>query len=439
MHALSLTRDETLRVLKAMGIDFPVDTKLSDNVLDKRLRDVLDASQDKHRLSLPSDLTSLPAWPLAAPGELDTSARSVFDAVKRGNLYEARKNIVKEMKTGRRDPPKLFVDPFVDLRQTIMGAGMMLDAGVRWWTLNDDEGQQCAITMRVVSVLEIDPYTPAIVVLYRPFDRSNGAACADWICRQSHANAPAVGFGFFGINATPLEQKVVHKLLKANAHLLPSDFAVQRHPDEEHFKLSVLLPVGPLDFDALAKLNEKQGCVLCGKKTTSRCSQCQSVSYCGIECQRADWKDHKHTCRTLKDSRWCAATFRRTLPGPGDQRGTIFNRFGGDPVTTLFHDPRYLAETPPPDVWGDKVFLVKMQVPLVAGPPGNMLLYDIKRSFHVYIIRADNPAVFAELYAEMTGPRGGHRGLKMYRWAKRTGDWQLEICVDREPNVEVKW
>ena len=46
------------------------------------------------------------------------------------------------------------------------------------------------------------------------------------------------------------------------------------------------------------------GCRLCGKgnsgdggKGLLRCSRCQVVRYCSVECQRADWKEHKKVCK----------------------------------------------------------------------------------------------------------------------------------------------
>ncbi len=130
-------------------------------------------------------------------------------------------------------------------------------------------------------MLEVDENTPAIVVLYRSFIPSDLMACAQWTLNQADSNPPSVGRSIINVTATPLEQKLLLKLLKVNAPLVPPDFTIERQRGEEHFSVSVLLPVGPLEFDALAKLNEKQGCSVCGKKTTSRCSQCQSASYCG--------------------------------------------------------------------------------------------------------------------------------------------------------------
>jgi len=41
-----------------------------------------------------------------------------------------------------------------------------------------------------------------------------------------------------------------------------------------------------------------ESCALCGKQGVGfkRCSRCKQASYCGAECQHADWKRHKKTC-----------------------------------------------------------------------------------------------------------------------------------------------
>lgn len=37
-------------------------------------------------------------------------------------------------------------------------------------------------------------------------------------------------------------------------------------------------------------------CYVCGQPGLAQCSRCHSVTYCGPECQRSDWKQHKGTC-----------------------------------------------------------------------------------------------------------------------------------------------
>ena len=42
-------------------------------------------------------------------------------------------------------------------------------------------------------------------------------------------------------------------------------------------------------------------CAHCSKQGVGlkRCSRCKQASYCGAECQNADWKRHKKTCAPL--------------------------------------------------------------------------------------------------------------------------------------------
>jgi hypothetical protein len=38
-------------------------------------------------------------------------------------------------------------------------------------------------------------------------------------------------------------------------------------------------------------------CPGCDRVASKSCTACRSVSYCSVECQRANWKEHKATCR----------------------------------------------------------------------------------------------------------------------------------------------
>ena len=44
----------------------------------------------------------------------------------------------------------------------------------------------------------------------------------------------------------------------------------------------------------------QMSCGVCGKEEGKRCAGCGTVAYCGKECQKAQWKDHKRTCRRKK-------------------------------------------------------------------------------------------------------------------------------------------
>lgn len=97
--------------------------------------------------------------------------------------------------------------------------------------------------------------------------------------------------------------------------------------------------------------------------------------------------------------------------------------------------------SPPQNVHGDRAFLIKLQHTHGLGE-GSFLVYDRKRSFTVYFMESKAPDVFRKFKAEIEGPRGGNYGggmYKMYRWAKRVGDWELSVCLDKVPQEEIKW
>lgn len=82
------------------------------------------------------------------------------------------------------------------------------------------------------------------------------------------------------IKASPLELKLLLKLLDINKQFLSPEYHPEKERFEERFQTSVIFPIAPLGFEALASLNSDPGCAVCGKKQVKRCSGCQSVSYC---------------------------------------------------------------------------------------------------------------------------------------------------------------
>lgn len=69
--AVDITRDEKLKLLHSMGIEFPPSTRLPDDAIEKRFRNALDATQSFERLidNLPFDPSSLPHWSQSTSGE----------------------------------------------------------------------------------------------------------------------------------------------------------------------------------------------------------------------------------------------------------------------------------------------------------------------------------------------------------------------------------
>lgn len=132
--------------------------------------------------------------------------------------------------------------------------------------------------LQVASVLQVDDKTSALVVVWCPFDGTTAAQSTPCLHQQA---AAAVGNLVVSPPVSLMEQKLLASILKGNAALVPKDFKVEIRSTEKQFHTSVLLPIGPLEYEALSKLNSNVGCAVCGKRAVNRCSQCQSASYCG--------------------------------------------------------------------------------------------------------------------------------------------------------------
>ena len=293
-----------------------------------------------------------------------------------------------------------------------------------------------------------------IVLLYQSVTRANITEGLQWLkeMQEMHGNSGYMA----NIKSTLLEQKLLLKLLAINGKLLSQTYKPKQASTEQKFKVSFLLPLGPLGYEDIAKLNNDAGCVLCGKKTISRCSRCQSVAYCGsgavrrnhflcgihralfVDCQKADWPAHKPVCRSLHGGTWRTARFVTVVPGTEGLYTAKWNKFSS-PADIVAAAPEALdPSTVPPNTHGSRPFLVKLQAPLATGF-ASIMVYDRQRSFQGYFMLDDNTEVYPEMLKEMQGPRGGHGGVKMYRWVKRSSDWELSVCMDKEPQTDIKW
>lgn len=101
-----------------------------------------------------------------------------------------------------------------------------------------------------------------------------------WV-QDTLAQSKAKRMPVLNITASPEEQKLLLAILNLNARRLSSNYSPQRRQTEASFVLSFLLPIAPIGQQDLGRLTNHTGCVVCGKKTTSKCSQCLSVEYCG--------------------------------------------------------------------------------------------------------------------------------------------------------------
>ena len=157
-------------------------------------------------------------------------------------------------------------------------------------------------------------------------------------------------------------------------------------------------------------------------------------------CQRADWPTHRANRRDLQAA--AGARFLATITSSPPFPSSLVSR-----RTRCMSPPSTdsTASTPVSQTrtCGNSTETVRRprrtSGATSSSSSSSKRIYDRKRSFDFYFLRKDIPAVFADFYAEMCGPHGGYGGLKMYRWAKRTGDWELKVCLDRAPTTDTRW
>ena len=71
---------------------------------------------------------------------------------------------------------------------------------------------------------------------------------------------------------------------------------------------------------ASMKYSAPEICSFCGKqepKKLRKCTRCGKAQYCGIECQKKHWKDHKKDCRK-QQNRNTDTTETQDSPEPGE-------------------------------------------------------------------------------------------------------------------------
>jgi len=216
------------------------------------------------------------------------------------------------------------------------------------------------------------------------------------------------------------------KLLELNATHLPQP---KQEPNASEPISSFLLPLGPLSMKDIGSLTKDVGCVICGKAGAAKCSGCQTVSYCGKECQRIDWKRHKPACRSLETGIWLTVTFSPIANAP-NRWTSVINR-----TDRSLDPPTVKPGASRPNVHGTTPFLVKVQIAGYGG--SSVLIYDRQRSFNGNLFRTEDPTGFQRLEKVVYT---GFMGLKVYLWAKRVGEEQLSICLDRKPDqAGISW
>ncbi|KAJ3777401.1 hypothetical protein FB446DRAFT_681134 [Lentinula raphanica] len=431
---IDISREEKVDFLRSMGLDLSPATRLPQDALEKKFRNAIDACQSFATLipKLPFDPSTLPVW------SKQTCKKPLLEVVNRGNIREAYATLQAKMQ-GKFSAWDLYENVFMDIRQTIMTLGNNIDNG-RKTTIIQDQESKCAICMRVVDVRMLNEDTPVMIVLYRRGARDSPSFdTVKWVQEVMMTQQPLGG----QIRATPEEQKLLLAVLNANARRLSPDYSVKRHSSgtEAPFALSFLLPIGPINQRDMGNLTHHTGCVVCGQKTRSKCSRCLAMEYCGAECQRAHWKEHKPTCNSLQGGEWIELVFSmntpemRSVAAQGGEMAFWNSMASGRAKDILNYKPLETEPAFPPNLHAQNPFLIKIQRGMHPGLPP-MMIYDRTRTFQVFLCHETDSNGYGKTAAQM---HTGQSGLKIYRWAKRTGENRLSVCLNRAPPKDPLW
>lgn len=299
----------------------------------------------------------------------------------------------------------------------------------------------------MVDVYALTDDIPIFIVLYEhgPGSIFTRRAAADFLnepCPGMQPGQDAIQIK----SATFLAQKLLLRVLDMNSTHLDAAYApsfLRGNETGEHYKLSFLLPIAPLSMREVGSLASDVGCAVCGLPTTSRCAGCQRSTYCSKECQKADWPSHKRECKgkSLAAGTWLDVTLSNSgYPGMYVSSINAFSSVKGLGNDKLKKDSKIRsdADAPSPNIHGDTPFVIKIQVPAPGSHRLPIMIYDRRRSVDFFLRRELDRQGYDTL--ETTARRTGYLGQKIYRYAKRTGEKKLSICLDREPPDEaVKW
>ncbi|KAF7361421.1 MYND-type domain-containing protein [Mycena sanguinolenta] len=443
-----IAREEILGLLRSMGIELPPKTKLSDAELDKRLSKALDSAQFLTRVvpAPPFDPTIYPPW------FRTQSPKPVLEAIRRNNFAEATL-VEMSQRRGIDNPFPLYTNAFMDLRQTLMTIGNACDRGMVPLVLQDKE-QSSGICMRVLDVRQFDDRTPiVIVVFHHDLEDALSRGSFDWISSYVTGSAGHSASAMLNVTATVQEQLLLLRLLNQNKKRLVSSYKPKRASTESSFTLSFLLPVGPLGEEEIVKYNTNNGCSVCGEPAKQKCSRCSAVRYCDAVCQKEDWKIHRPLCNSLQGGKWQGLTFVPVDRPSAGLYGLRVNKYDtvADLQKRLDRMKEGVEPGPPPNTHGTTAFIVKVQVnsasakgpahslfPSDPSQDGSFLfIYDQRRTIDVSVPRESVDAASFDAVRDVLREKG-ERGIKGFFWAIRTGEWALDICLDRFPEWQ-KW
>ncbi|VDB84565.1 unnamed protein product [Peniophora sp. CBMAI 1063] len=430
-HGKVSDRDQLSGLLAAMGAPVAGDTKLDESGLEHKLRLALNYAQNMAKF-----LNRMPINPVELAKWKDVQRRPVFDAVRRSNMAEVLKVAEARRTTGNASSAfPLYANAFMDLRQTIMSLAKNFDTN-HPVALLQDENQRAAISMRMLDVYMLDNTTPLIALIYEPANAQEQMVGSKTMQFMQTQVMPLGNENCAQIRCTLEEQALLRRLLYLNSTKLSPAYETTLAADQRAFKRSFILPIGPLDEAQIGKLTSNTGCAVCGASQTKACSACHCERYCGPACQKAHWKEHKATCHSLQGGTWTDFAFVSSPDMNSDKVvDSLLNLYAPSSEQHDAHLQRLNGLQPRPDVHGDRTFLLKVQYVQTDhnGDPPNppqYVVHDRERSLEGYLRSKGRDSPWTTLVKQIPPMAVGE---KIYRWARRTGDWELNICLDREP------
>ncbi|KAK7052837.1 hypothetical protein VNI00_004156 [Paramarasmius palmivorus] len=400
------TKEDKIRLLASMGIEIQSSQRIPENVLDNKLRSAIDAAQYFTGVfgeeKTPVNPATFPRWPLNSPQPLGR-------AVARHNLRES-----DMLRRTMADPARREENVFMGVRRVLVNIGEQFEKRHPHLLIQDDE-ETNFICIHVLEVRKIKDGVPMLVLLFGRGTRSLPLSTLllwrdEAISMSPDQFIPTVTIGLD-------EQNLLLAILASNSQRFDGSVSAPRRESEQPFVTSFLLPMGPIGQQDIGKLTNYSGCYVCGKQTAT--------------CQRAHWKEHKPTCNSLKGGSW------RPVKISTQNKGITSYYNMQTPIDALGNPTTQVISSgnPPPNAHGDSPFLIKIQRAMT-DRPNPMLIYDRQRSLDVVLDHSVDPGSYEAALKQMPT---GYRGLKIYRWAKRTGDWELTICFDKIPVKDPLW
>ncbi|KAF9004442.1 hypothetical protein BDZ89DRAFT_1080548 [Hymenopellis radicata] len=379
-------------------------------ILEKKLSDALATAQGLTSLS-PSSIN---------PSKLSLWQENVSKKASSVMYPRSGQQMLNAIFGSSEDETATKASAFKDLCSTVAELAKNFEAGRKSLIIRDSDDCEC-ICIHILGIHHLDDKRPLVSLIYQDaiFSEPTGVKNI-----RGFMEKMIEGGFLIQIRAVFMNRPCSANCSQITQSSFPQSTGPRRRTLKSHLRPQV------------STLRHNDGCKECGKPATTRCSQCQFVWYCSRACQKSAWADHKEHCTYMKGATWVSVKISTSVNIQGEKKRIGY--ISADQSLEIGEDG------PPLNIYTDKPFAVKLQRQLKADEvdrklPGNvqineekcMLVYDYPKSVRGYVMESENVEVYQKvLDAMMTG----EDTRKMYRWATRVGDYELKVCVDRDPD-----